>query len=733
MRAVSSLCLALVCLSACGLDGASGRDGRNGRDGVDGLDGGGGADGTDGTHGVDGTNGASAVVRTSVLPVGDASCPHGGTRIDFGVDNGADGGVAGDGVLQDGERQASTFDCNPPSDDFGLEPPTAPAGAYTMSADAGAGYIAGAGGSVRFTKDTVTFGAVKLFGTGAVQPVTTVAPVPAGPADGTIVASVITDTHVQIDPADPDSLADGTLYIVGDSLRMRAGGAEVTPTHLYVAEGATLELGDTASVYASFRNLAEIYIAGGLTTVIYGSGVSHKPLYIAAKRVVLTPSSLIAMDGEVVLGGVGGNGGQIMIDADELIADGTVRANGGDGNDGGVGGRLTLNGKFVATNRGAVELDGGDGAVQNGGNGGSYGIGTLYGRVVLGGTLSLDGGPGGVNGGIGGQVIVVSTAGSVDSSKQISADGGDALAGCATACIGGAGGAVLISPSGGSVRHNAPMSARGGGAPVGDAGAGGTIVLATTTSTLPGDIPAGSVFVSGNLNASGGACASGRGGNGGTITLNLGTFASSREYPAGQEIVAAGYTAIHARGGAGTASGGAGGLFQVLTSRGGSRADAPFVSYTAIDASGGVAESIGGAGGVISAVVRGAFENHGTIVARGGDGQGALGVGGAATTFTIDAPMDSVRNSGSMDCSGGASVNGPNVGGNAGAIRIRSVTGENTGTVLLRGGDASTARGGAGGVFEAATQTLSYSNTGTIEVTGGLGTPAGPLGSISTY
>ena len=48
---------------------------------------------------------------TTALPLGDANCPCGGSRIDTGLDDGDGGGTACDGVLQPGEVTATSYSC----------------------------------------------------------------------------------------------------------------------------------------------------------------------------------------------------------------------------------------------------------------------------------------------------------------------------------------------------------------------------------------------------------------------------------------------------------------------------------------------------------------------------------------------------------------------------------------------------------------------------------------------
>lgn len=52
------------------------------------------------------------LVDTVLLPRGDATCPAGGVTLRTGYDNGQEGGTKDDGILQDGEVDASTTICN---------------------------------------------------------------------------------------------------------------------------------------------------------------------------------------------------------------------------------------------------------------------------------------------------------------------------------------------------------------------------------------------------------------------------------------------------------------------------------------------------------------------------------------------------------------------------------------------------------------------------------------------
>ena len=93
-----------------GTDGMNGTNGTNGINGTDGQDGANGADGvgTDGMNGTNGTNGTNALnalVTSTSEPAGN-NCANGGTRIDVGVDDNADG------VLDTTEIDQTQYVCN---------------------------------------------------------------------------------------------------------------------------------------------------------------------------------------------------------------------------------------------------------------------------------------------------------------------------------------------------------------------------------------------------------------------------------------------------------------------------------------------------------------------------------------------------------------------------------------------------------------------------------------------
>jgi hypothetical protein len=75
------------------------------------------------------------------------AAPFGGSLIEVGVDDGSDGGTAGNGVLEDGEVDASSTDCNGEGivDAPSLTPPEGPAGTARLDLSGGAGSTAAGG------------------------------------------------------------------------------------------------------------------------------------------------------------------------------------------------------------------------------------------------------------------------------------------------------------------------------------------------------------------------------------------------------------------------------------------------------------------------------------------------------------------------------------------------------------------------------------------------------------
>lgn len=70
-----------------------------------------GSDGDDGRDGADGANGANSLVNLTAEPAG-GNCEGGGFRVDTGLDNGDGAGTASNGLLEAGEVDATNYVCH---------------------------------------------------------------------------------------------------------------------------------------------------------------------------------------------------------------------------------------------------------------------------------------------------------------------------------------------------------------------------------------------------------------------------------------------------------------------------------------------------------------------------------------------------------------------------------------------------------------------------------------------
>ena len=96
-----------------GDDGSDGATGDTGDDGSDGATGDPGDDGSDGATGDPGDNGSDG--HNSLIAIDDeveTNCPNGGKRIQSGLDDGDPSGTADDGVLDEGEVDATEYICD---------------------------------------------------------------------------------------------------------------------------------------------------------------------------------------------------------------------------------------------------------------------------------------------------------------------------------------------------------------------------------------------------------------------------------------------------------------------------------------------------------------------------------------------------------------------------------------------------------------------------------------------
>ncbi len=734
--------------------------------GPNGANGASGANGTNGTNGVDGGDGFTTLIKTTSLPIGDANCGAGGQRTDSGLDNGANGGIARNGILETGEVLSSSYVCNGSPQQIGsISPPAGAAGSATITASGGASSAGDGGSGGTFTAAFVNGsngGHLKVFRTGAADatftfPAHPPAPVSANPARFT---ASPTPYLVSVQTTLTPNLPNGTIfrYSDGDSsaLYIAADAGTATQTDsLSIEAGATvvLDTGETgASVNLIVRGASQVPSscsnAGALAINPVASADQVPPAFglVCGDYFGDVGSSVTNLGVAGDSHAPGGASGGIQIVAQAFWNEGTIDSSGGPGSSGGNAGTIelisasTIDSFIPSTpiyNRGDVKARGGSALAGQGGNGGQI---VLVGALATNnsGNLDVSGGKGFVAsspdvaaGGNGGTIVFPnnSTRTSIRNSGNWNASGGAVDSTCPSAspelCTGGSGGQILVSGYSGVLVSSGAMTVAGGASPVGAGGAGGTLRVALSsnggifssggrslqpsTSTLP----CGDLILSGSLDASGGAGAL-SGGAAGSINLSLDTGTE----PQGQELILYGYATIDASGGAGLLGGGTGGSVSLWNQA--SHAGAPINRQSAPVGSG-----CGPGGSVI---------NYADITARGGSSLQGAG-GNASTTIlslrTQDTCLpandrfENVFNAGRIDVSGGDGA----TGGASFGVMLSGATGvTNTGSITGRGGAGSAGGGGvgAGNVSEGPSSGLSLLaelgpaiNSGALDVSGG--------------
>lgn len=696
-----------------------------------------------------------------------AACPQGGEEIESGLDDGAGGGIANDGVLEAGEVTSTSFVCNGSGLNVGsTDAPGGAPGSSTIitlggASDAGPG---GDGGAVTVEMNNGTLGGhVKLFNTGAADPSFSFPAAPA-PYLGTSPAIVTSDATVLTSQPDGGA-ASGTLFLDENGYLniVNSDGSTSQVTGLSIGSGVTVTVGVSDSFGA--------YIPLTVNGPCLNSGTILADNQGETAEISIFCSSYFGDSGSSILNngpdGQGVSSGGISLSAGVIWNQGTLQANGGDGASGGSGGSIYIytNGVTTLFNTGGLYSIGGAGSVGAGGNGGGIFI-SGAGNVDNSGPLDTSGGDGAVSGGSGGNITIQAGADAVRSSVigangRVRADLQTALAGfvaggslrnagaltslggsvdascapqpsvevcpqgpatsvqpcyytAAVTCAGGAGGQPSLQATGGALINNAAISGGGGSSVNGPGGNGGAINLGVSGGVAP--VAPGDLLLSGSLDVSGGAGATG-GGNGGAINVSLDPGA----LPNGQEIILYGYDHLDSSGGAGAAGGGPAGAITLGNT-----------NYSVVSSGCGdycdESASVNGPGG---SVVNGV-----ALYARGGSGGAGTGGNGGPVTLTTQSQyafsgdsFEQVINAGAIDASGGGGASG----GSAGWVSLYGLTGlDNTGALTVRGGAGTSGAGGAGAALQLASGAGEASNLGALDASGGAGVASGgAAGQIS--
>lgn len=755
----------------------------NGAKGTDGMNGMNGNDGNNGSDGGNGQNGVGSLVNAVALQNGDIHCPAGGTELDFGLDNGANGGTAGDGILQTGEVVSTSYLCNGsssnqkyyPSD---LTPPAAPAGAYSIHAGAvpGVGGPGGQGGYLTVDLDPGSLGgAIKIFNTGAADGGFAL-PTPPAFIAGAVPFNVTADTTVPVlnDVSEGIEVSEPYFLTIVDSNLYAYDGGTATPvTSITVAPGKTLTftggfLTNSLSIYVR----QDVRNQGTITAAKTPPGNVNAPdLTISCGNYYGDVGSSLLFRGADATGGTPGNGGNVGIYATALLVNqGGIDTRGGAGDNGGSAGSINFSSGFAAIyNTGALTATGGAAAVSSGGYGGNVSFQAALG-LANSGAIDASGGSGITGSGTGGSIDLETYSASwMKSSGSLTTRGGSCTA---ADCAGSYGGSVNLVERSGDLDHNAAIDTSGGNG-TGQGGTAGPIYIqnyeASSWSELP--LPTGNIRFSGNVVALGGS--GNPAGNGNDLQFRLAPTAN----PLGQDLILLGYTTIDVSGSNGdNANGGNAGFFEARTEPSapivgegtfGGVSSGPVVNYADITANGGDGTFAGGAGSVrlttqlsydyhlaaekvvnygkltanaglssVQSSANGGFvgleglngaENHGALTANGSTASGGPTNAGSGGTINIIADDGPVTNSGACVANGGDSSNN---GGTGGEIYLDGTLVTNSANLTANGGNA-TNTGGSGGYIQLWTHpTGATANTGTFSVAGGSGAPAGAKGAV---
>jgi hypothetical protein len=415
------------------------------------------------------------------------------------------------------------------------------------------------------------------------------------------------------------------------------------------------------------------------------------------------------------LGGNGGDGHVLTLNAGNVKVYGTIDTRGGTPTataigvgtmNGGQGGNITITSTTLEMGRGTWTTIGGSG-VNGVGNGGAIDLQTVDGLITLGSDLDSHGGkalgtsaPPATQGGKGGDVTIKgdTTASSsvphsltVLSVASVTTTGG----GGSAAGNGGNGGAVTVQ-TGGDITLPIAIVTSGGTSVDGTGGQGGAINVIQQRNGGGGS---GDVLMTGVLTATGGVSTNGPGGTGGAVTVD-------------------------------TSAGGGGGASTITCS----------ADINTSGTNGLTGAAAGGAPGtILFATQTGDIALSGTITANGGD---SIAAPGSATTITVTAGSSSgdISSTASITASGGKSLagNAVNVQGGTGCtIKFEALSAigriqfsQGSGITADGGTSTGTLGGGPGGTVTVETVGQSVSISGSMIARGGNqnGTGSGGLG-----
>lgn len=707
---------------------------------------------------------APVLSRTTVLAASSTDCLGvGGVKVEVGLDNGDGGGTAADGTLQDGEVDSSKPVCaGAPAVPESLEAPAGAAGTAVIdtsggSTDAGQG---GQAGQIRLSHYGSGGGALRVFATGSVDAGYT-APA-ATPTAGAKPLAITAATTIKTTTSatDVSQLSNNDLVTIGETgyvYRFTGGNSVDTSapfTSLSVSAGTVLSIDGS-----TLRFDGDIVNDGTITSSFDTNGRAHS-ITIYALRYQGNANAVLSTSGTD-----GGTGGSLnVLTLRDITNAGTIRSSGSEGDTGAAATQLYMQSARI-DNRGTIEAVGGRGRTGAGGVGGTISL-TADNMFANAGTIRTNGGDGITLGGSAQPIYIWVPYGIVYHSGRFEARGGGQMNSCASSCPNG--GQVNLSSSVGQIIASGTFDTSGG--PGGD---GGQINIGAYTYGGAHALD-GSVWLSGSIVTRGGS--STRAGTGGSVYISAQSSQVTRA-----TLTLMGFAELKASGGSGQIGGNgayiglrssadqdvgllafAGSIVNAatLTSRGGdgSAGNGGYgnsidlyisnshygksglervVNLGAINARGGNGTSesapnnaFGGSVGTLYLYGPDGVDNRGAIDARGGTGSGRGGEGGSVY-LTSETGLSVTT--GTIDVSGGTTTGTAGKGGGAGTAVVEGNTahaGANISAAGANGG--ASGEGGSGGLIVVRSLSGAPMITGTMNVAGGTGTPAGQPGAVST-
>jgi hypothetical protein len=598
----------------------------------------------------------------------------------------------------------------------------------SLLATGGTGSTGGEGGSVYIGST----GSVKVLKSGSVDASFTVsAPTPSFGANHVIVNGGTTTVQL-----DADAIVGGLYVKTGDPhLYLGNGNGILTATDDAVVTGLTINAGATLvlvdqnyiiSGYGTVVMTNDLVINGTLTSDT-GKGLSIDANLVDVEsggKITTSATTAGASARAMLFSNVHATG--------KIINHGTIEAKGvGSGN----GALVRLRADDLIINYGTIDTSGGSSATGLGGIAGDIYIFVDHGNFYSSGTVRANGGDGGNGkGGDGGGSVWVDTA-FMDNTNSMNGDiiisgTWEAIGGNGMQGDGGAGGDISFETDAmGTVNVNASFSTRGGSGTAGngmngDGGTGGKVDFYSlfdpyNYGTFANVATPGKIRVSGTFELRGGAGEANGGMGGGLYAYGWGANSAFT----GVDVELVGFPSFGLNGGDGSV-GGRGWISSIYTyapqypninsAPTNTNTTVPAGSITneaKFSAKGGAGSLTGGAGGVVEmaadAVVNwGTFENvsvadantvinnSGSIDVSGGTGD----VGGAASgngSYSIYFSAKHVTDSGNITAKGGV---GATTGGNGGNIYIMSLDHAttpttNTGALSVKGGSGGTTNG----------------------------------------